>query len=103
MNDYAAWTALTKKKQGSGGSRPSDKRGGGGAGHPDTEIIGGRLGLKKTFSPFGPQFGLIISGEPGPPGPLPWTRHCKVPTRENELILSWFQFKMKWPSKLKLN
>ena len=32
MNDFAAWTALTKKKkQGSGGSRPSDKgRGGGG-------------------------------------------------------------------------
>ena len=30
MNDYAAWTALTKKKQGSGGSRPSDKRGEGG-------------------------------------------------------------------------
>ena len=61
-----------KKKQGSGGSRPSDKRGGGGAGHPDTEIIGGGgLGLKKTFSPFGPQFGLIIRGKPGPPGPSP--------------------------------
>ena len=32
MNDYAVWTALTKKKkkQSSGGSRPSDKRGEGG-------------------------------------------------------------------------
>ena len=52
MNDYAVWTALTKKKkkQGSGGSRPSDKRGGGGAGHPDTEIIGGARSQKKFFA-----------------------------------------------------
>ena len=54
MNDFAAWTALTKKKkQGSGGSRPSDKRGEGGGGHPDTEIIGGGSVSKKLFHPSG--------------------------------------------------
>ena len=27
--------------------------------------------------PFdGPQFGLKLRGRPGPPGPLPWVRHC---------------------------
>ena len=60
MNDYAVWTALTKKKKQSSG-------------------------LKKKF--FGP---LKIREEPGPPGPLPWIRYCEVPTRENELILSWY-------------
>ena len=41
-----------KKKQGSGGSRPSDKRGGVGAGHPDTEIRGGGGSVsKKIFRP----------------------------------------------------
>ena len=28
------------------------------------------------FRPFGPQFGLKIRGGTGPPGPLPWIRHC---------------------------
>ena len=33
--------------------------------------------LKKFFFlPFGPHFGLKIKGEPGSPGPLPWSRHC---------------------------
>ena len=49
----------------SGGSRPSDKGGGG--------------GLKIFFWPFGPQFGLKISwggggGGVGGPGPLRWIR-----------------------------
>ena len=52
--------------------RPSDR---GGGGHPDPDIRRG--GLKKIFSrPFGPQFGLKLRGEPGPPEPLPWIRHC---------------------------
>ena len=39
---------------------------------PDHHISeGGRGGL-----PFGPQFGLKIRGRLGPPGPLPWIRHC---------------------------
>ena len=57
----------------SGGSRPSDKGGGGGAGHPDHEIRRGRR--QKIFPPFGPQFGLKIRGGAEPPGPLPWIRH----------------------------
>ena len=51
--------------------------GAGGAGsHSDPEIKWG--GLKKIFCrPFdGPQFGLKLRGRPGPPGPLPWVRHC---------------------------
>ena len=39
--------------------------GGGGAGHPDPDIRGGRC------FPFGSQFGLKIRGAPGP---LPWIR-----------------------------
>ena len=75
-----------KKKQGIGGSRPSDKWGGGrGAGHPDTEIRGEGARSQKNFCRP-----LKIRGEPGPPGPVPCIRHCKVPTRENELILSWY-------------
>ena len=38
----------------SGGSRPSDKKGG--AGHPDTEIRGGLVSKKNFFRPFGPHF-----------------------------------------------
>ena len=52
---------------------------------PNLEIIGGGgwvgssrplekwgAGLQKNFfPPFGPQFGLKIRGEPGPPGPSP--------------------------------
>ena len=43
----------------SGGSRPSDKRGGGG-GHPDPEIWGGGQSQKFFFSPFGAQFGSLV-------------------------------------------
>ena len=42
-----------KKKQGSGGSRHSDKGGGRGADHPDTEIIGGAQSQKVFFGPSG--------------------------------------------------
>ena len=44
--------SFDKKKQGSGGSRPSDKggRGGRGAGHPDAEIRGGARSQKQIFS-----------------------------------------------------
>ena len=41
--------------------------GGGGGGHPDPEI--------RFFRPLRPQFSLKISGG-GPPGSLPWIRHC---------------------------
>ena len=44
----------------SGGSRPSDK---GGGGRPQ----------KNFFRSFGPHFDLKISGGPGP---LPWICHC---------------------------
>ena len=33
---------------------------------------------KKFFRPFGPQFGLKIRGGPGPPGTVPWIRHCYI-------------------------
>ena len=37
---------------------------------------GGVAGRQKIFRPFGPQFGLEISGRGAvPPGPLPWNRH----------------------------
>ena len=49
----------------SGGSRPTDKRGGGG-GHPDPDIREGG-GLQKTFF----RFGLKIRGGGGSLGPLP--------------------------------
>ena len=47
-----------------------------GESHSDPEIKWGRL--KKIFCrPFdGPQFGLKLRGRLGPPGPLPWVRHC---------------------------
>ena len=78
-----------RKKQRSGGSRPSDKggRGGRGGGHPDPEIKAGGAGVsKKNFQPFGPQFGLKIRGGPAPPGPSPGSateksdHFCKVTT-----------------------
>ena len=75
-----------RKKQRSGGSRPSDK-GGRGGGHPDPEIKAGGAGVsKKNFQPFGPQFGLKIRGGPAPPGPSPGSateksdHFCKVTT-----------------------
>ena len=56
-------------------NRPSDKGGGGVAGHPDPEMGGGEGGFggraKIFFRPFGPQFGLKIRGGPWPLGPLP--------------------------------
>ena len=50
-----------------------DKRGEGGVGHPETEILRGGLQKIKIW-PFGPQFGLPIKEageEPGPLGPFP--------------------------------
>ena len=51
------------KEQHSGGPKPL----GGG---------GGAVSKKKIFWPLGPQFGLKIRREPGPPGPVPWIRQC---------------------------
>ena len=66
----------------SGWSRPLDKGGGGwGAGHPDPEIRGGGAVSKKIF--FGPSFGLKRRGG-GPPGPLPWVRHCSTITLKSD-------------------
>ena len=56
----------------SGGSRPSDKKGGRGASHPYSETTGGRF--QKSFSALRPQFGLKIKG--GSPPVPPWIRHC---------------------------
>ena len=53
-----------------GGSRPSDK-GGGGAGHPDPEISRGAQSPKKFFRLFGPHFDRKIRGGAGPSGPSP--------------------------------
>ena len=33
---------------------------------------------KKIFRPFEPQSGLKIRGGAGPPGPLPYFRHCCI-------------------------
>ena len=44
-----------------GGSRPSDK-GGGGGGHPDPEISRGAQSPKKFFRLFGPHFDRKIRG-----------------------------------------
>ena len=52
----------------SGGSRPSDKGGGGvglGGGHPDPEIRGRTRSPKKFFRSFGPHFGRQIRGGGG--------------------------------------
>ena len=51
----------------SGGSRPSDKGGFGVGGYLDPETRG-QGGLKKSFQPFGPQFGLKIRGAGPSPG-----------------------------------
>ena len=42
--------------------------GGGGGGHPDPKIKGGRS-QKNVFRPFGSQFGLKIRGRPAPRTP----------------------------------
>ena len=39
-----------------------------GGGHPDPDSRGGG-GLKFFFRPFGPQFGLKMRGDTGPPAP----------------------------------
>ena len=62
----------------SGGSRPSDKRGGGGGRGAviQTLRIGGARSQKNFFRPFGPQFGLKISAVGGGgPSPGPATVH----------------------------
>ena len=78
---------------------PDLQRRGGGAGHPDPEIrgVGGTRSKKNFFRPFGPHFGLKISGGDGP---LPWIRHWtflydrhilqtpKVPFLKRELTVS---------------
>ena len=56
----------------SGGSRPSDKAGGGG-GHPDPKIRGVG-GLQKHFSALRASV-LAKKRGGGTPGPLPWIRH----------------------------
>ena len=61
----------------SGGSTPSDKWGGGAPSHPDPEIKGGGGPVSKNFFSAlraRPQFGLKISGGPGPPRLLPLIR-----------------------------
>ena len=61
-------------------------------GHPE---IRGMPGLKKKiFRPFGPQFGLKISGGggPGPPGPFPRSATDK---RVNKLDLEAETFRIK--------
>ena len=54
-----------------------EAEGRGAGGHPDPEIRGGGPSKKtKSFRPFGPHFGLEVTGEgSGPPGPLPWFSH----------------------------
>ena len=61
----------------SGGSRPSDK--GGGGGHPDPEIRGGLSFKKFFFRHFRPHFGLKLRAEgPGPSGPSPGSATANV-------------------------
>ena len=68
----------------SGGSRPSDKRGGG-AGHPDPEI-GGGVASKKFFRPFGPHFGLKIGGW-APRAPPLYPPQLTLPSPKGKLLL----------------
>ena len=51
-------------------------RGEGGGAVIQTLRKGVAVSKKIFFRPFAPQFGLKIRGRPGPPGPLPWIRHC---------------------------
>ena len=50
-------------------STKSVARGGGGGG-------GGAAASKKFFSALRASFWSKNKGEPGSPGPLPWSRHC---------------------------
>ena len=58
-------------------------RGEGGGGHPDHKIRGAVL--KNFFSAFRAsvwsrsKWGQVWGGGVGPPGPLPWIRHCARP------------------------
>ena len=64
-NDRLSLIAHFNPPNYSGGSRPSDKAGGGGGeggGQPDPEISGGPGLQKKFFLLFGPHFGLKIRG-----------------------------------------
>ena len=57
---------------------PAIRGGGGGLGRPLDKW--GARSPKNFFRPFGPQFGLKVSGaDPPAPRPLPWIRHCLVP------------------------
>ena len=74
----------------SGGSRPSNKEGGGGNGepdHPDPDIKwGGGGSLQKIFfRPFGPEIGLKIRGARAPPldPPLLFTITSTTPSLPN--------------------
>ena len=71
-----------RKKQRSGGSRPSDKGGRGGRSSRSWDNGGGGAGVsKKNFQPFGPQFGLKIRGGPSPGSATEKSDHfCKVTT-----------------------
>ena len=75
----------------SGGSSPSDRGGGGGI-HPDPEIRGAGL-HNFFFRPFGHHFGGKIRGELGPPGPLPWIRHCHRLKSQNYIQNKYYQVK----------
>ena len=72
---------------------------------PEVEIRGARSsrpligggegsGLRKNFfRPFRPhQFGLNIREGPGPPGLLPWIRHCLISKPLSQLWSSLFSF-----------
>ena len=59
----------------SGGSRPSDKVGGGG--HPDPEERGEAVSKKNFLGPSGQKNKGAL-----PSGPLPWIRHCSLPLAE---------------------
>ena len=73
----------------SGGSRPSNKEGGGGDGepdHPDPDIKWGGGSLQKNFfRPFGPEIGLKIRGARAPPldPPLLFTITSTTPSLPN--------------------
>ena len=57
--------------QNSAGCRPSDKGGGAWGIIQTFRKRGGLVSQKNFFGPFGPQFGLKIRGDPGPPDPSP--------------------------------
>ena len=64
-------SAELEKEKASGGSRPSDK--GGGGGHPKGGMV-----LKKNFSALRASVSSKNKGGLGPPGPLPWIHHGRL-------------------------